>query len=41
MILLTQLQKIEIGELKINDYENQLKKFLLAENSTNKNGASQ
>ena len=28
--------KEEIGELKIDDYENQLKKFLLAENSTNK-----
>ena len=28
--------KKEIGELKIDDYENQLKKFLLAENSTNK-----
>ena len=36
MILLNQLQKNKIGELKINDYENQLKKFLLAENSTNK-----
>ena len=28
--------KEEIGELKIDDYENQLKKFLLAENFTNK-----
>ena len=28
--------KEEIGELKIDDYEYQLKKFLLAENSTNK-----
>ncbi len=26
----------KVSELKINDYENQLKKFLLAENSTNK-----
>ena len=28
--------KEEIGDLKIDDYENQLKKFLLAENLTNK-----
>ena len=28
--------KVKIVELKIDDYENQLKKFLLAENSTNK-----
>ena len=28
--------KNKIGELKINDYENQLKKFLLAKNSINK-----
>ena len=28
--------KDKVSELKINDYENQLKKFLLAENSTNK-----
>ena len=28
--------KDKIGELKISDYENQLKKFLMAENSTNK-----
>ena len=28
--------KDKVSELKINDYENRLKKFLLAENSTNK-----
>ena len=28
--------KDKIGQLKISDYENQLKKFLMAENSTNK-----
>ena len=33
---LNSASKDKIGELKINDYINQLKKFLMAENSTNK-----
>ena len=33
---LNSASKDKIGELKINDYINQLKKFLLAENSKNK-----
>ena len=33
---LNSASKVKIGELKIDDYENQLKKFLLAENFTNK-----
>ena len=33
---LSSASKDKIGELKINDYENQLKKFLLAKNSQNK-----
>ena len=33
---LNSASKVKIGELKIDDYENQLKKFLMAENFTNK-----
>ena len=33
---LNSASKDKIGELKINDYENQLKKFLLAKSSANK-----